>query len=505
MRTPLERRVLQHLRGTGMVRSGDRVGVAVSGGADSVALLRLLKTLRGELGITLSVLHFDHQLRGAESEADSQFVLELARALGLECILERADVGGEAKRRHLNLEEAARRLRYGFFERVIERGAATRVAVAHTADDQAETVMAHLIRGTGTTGLAAIYPVAGAVVRPLLGIRRAELRGYLNRIAQTSRQDASNQDPHRLRARIRMQLLPQIERDFSPRIAEHLCELARFCREEHAFWEALVDQRYDALVYCKGEARVISVEALLHPFGLGADAPRHEESSDGGPRQAHPADQPWRALTERLVRRLYQAARGDRRELIAEHVEQVIRLASQSTSGRRIELPGGIGAERRFGEVFFVPRNAAEAGQGRGETVRHPIAYHYLVDLPARGTAAVSVPELGVRFCLKLIDWAGARSETRADSQVLDVESLRAPLILRNWRPGDAYTPYGRRQTRKLKQMLLAARVPVGARKGWPVLESAGQVVWARGMPVAAGFCAGGVTRRGLVIEESKL
>lgn len=505
MRTRLERRVLQHVRAAGMLRAGDRVGVAVSGGADSVALLRLLKATRNELGITLSVLHFDHQLRGAESEMDGQFVLELARALGLECILERANVGGEAKRRHLNLEEVGRRLRYGFFERVIKRGAATHVAVAHTADDQAETVMAHLIRGTGTTGLAGIYPIAGAVVRPLLGFRRAELRDYLKGMGQTWREDASNQDPHRLRARIRAQLLPQIERDFSPRIAEHLCELARFCREEQVFWEALVDERYDALVRCEGEAQAISVEDLVGPFGRGANTSKREESWDGEQRQARQADQPWRALTERLVRRLYRAARGDRRELGAEHVEQVIRLATQSRSGCRVELPGGIGVERRFGEVLFLPRQAAEAGQGPRETVQHPIAYQYVIDLPARGMADVSVPELGVRFCLKLIDWIGTRSETKGDSQVLDVESLRAPLILRNWRPGDAYTPYGRRQTRKLKQMLLAARVPVRARKGWPVLESAGQVVWARGMPVAAGFSARGVTRRVLVVEEGKL
>jgi len=499
MRTPLEQSLLHRIRTARMLQAGDRVGVAVSGGADSVALLRLLHVMREDLGITLSVLHFDHQLRGLESDLDAQFVGELARSMGLECVLERADVADEAKRQHSNLEEAGRRLRYDFFARIVDSGLATRVAVAHTADDQAETVIAHLIRGTGPTGLAGIYPIVGAVVRPLLGIRRAELRDYLTAIGQSWREDASNQDPHRLRARIRMQLLPQLNHDFSPRVTDHLCELARFCREDQIFWAALVEERYDALVRRKHGALAVAVEDLMNPFGHPGDASQRGKIPDLAPAQ------PWRALTERLIRRLYQALRGDRRELSSEHVEQVIHLATRSASGRSVELPGGVQVERRFNELFFSSRRSCESAQERTETGSSTVAYQYVVTFPASGAAAVSVPELGIRFCLKLIDWAGTQSETRGDNQVLDADSLRAPLILRNWRPGDAYTPYGRRQTRKLKQMFLAARVPTGARRVWPVLESAGQVVWARGMPAADRFCASQGTRTGLVIEERKL
>ena len=181
-----------------------------------------------------------------------------------------------------------------------------------------------------------------------------------------------------------------------------------------------------------------------------------------------------------------KGARGDRRGLGADHVEQVIRLASRSTSGRRVELPSGIVVERRFNDLFFSRARAQwrashedpgphQTGLGVSETVSRPAAYQYTVVLPSAGSATVSVPELGSRFRLKLIDWADAERETRRDSQTFDVDSLRAPLILRNWRPGDAYTPYGRRQPRKLKQMFLAARVPssaatrmAGARKCWP-------------------------------------
>src|SRR5277367_6042452 len=156
MRTPLEQSVLANIRTSRMLIAGNRVGVAVSGGADSVALLRLLDRLRDELGITLAVVHFNHALRGAESDADASFVELEARNRGLEFLIAREDVLAAAAREGWNLEDAARRLRYAFFERVIDQNQLTHIAVAHTVDDQAETVLAHLLRGTGPTGLAGI-------------------------------------------------------------------------------------------------------------------------------------------------------------------------------------------------------------------------------------------------------------------------------------------------------------------------------------------------------------
>ena len=248
MRTALEQRVLDFIRESRMASAGDRVGVAVSGGADSVALLRLLESLRDELGVALVVVHFDHMLRGEESDRDASFVEEMARASGLEFVSAREDVRAAAAQNGWNMEEAARRLRYAFFDRVLSSRKATRIAVAHTADDQAETVLAHIIRGTGPTGLASIYPIVespsgGAIVRPLLPIRRAELRDYLQEREQGWREDATNADQTRLRARIRAQLLPVLESDFSPGIVQHLGDLARFAREEESFWSALVEDR----------------------------------------------------------------------------------------------------------------------------------------------------------------------------------------------------------------------------------------------------------------------
>src|SRR4029077_1332043 len=189
MEKKLRQQLQETIRRHGMISAGDRVGVAVSGGADSVALLLLLDELRSSLGISLVVLHLNHLLRGTESDADERFVVELARERGLDCISASEDVAAAAHREGWNLEDAARRLRYAFFERAVRDERATRVAVAHTADDQAETVLARLIRGTGTTGLAGIHPIIGSVVRPLLDVRRQELKNYLARRDQKWRED----------------------------------------------------------------------------------------------------------------------------------------------------------------------------------------------------------------------------------------------------------------------------------------------------------------------------
>jgi tRNA(Ile)-lysidine synthase len=503
MRTPVEQQVLEAIGGARMVVPGDRVGVAVSGGADSVALLRLLENLRDALGISLLVVHFDHMLRGAESDAHAQFVAELARARGLEFIVAREDVAAAAARHRWNLEDAARRLRYAFFERVASEGRATRIAVAHTADDQAETVLAHVFRGTGPAGLAGIYPLTGAVVRPLLRTRRQDLRRYLEGLGQPWCEDSTNRDLSRQRARIREQLLPVLERDFSPRIVRHLTELSRFSREEQVFWTALVEDRVRALAEERDGKWTIRIPDLLSPLGVPGAEPLAGASQHG------PSPAPFRALTERLVRRLYEGVRGDCRELGAVHVEQVIHLAADSSSGRRIELPDGVVAERIFDALVFsrAPRPARTLGAGKGadQTADQKGAYQYVLSLPDRGTAAVSVPELGSRFRLKVIDWPFAERDTKRQAQALDAGLLRNPLILRNWHPGDAYRPRGRRQPRKLKQMFLAKRIPSGERGSWPVLESGGRIIWARGMPPAEDFRARESTRLGVVIEEDRL
>ena len=239
MSAALITRVLNTISRHAMLRAGERIGVAVSGGSDSVSLLRILHEVCKEQGIRLAVLHFNHGLRGADSEGDERFVIGLATHLGLPFFSSGGDVAGVARAKHWNLEDAGRRLRYEFFAGLVAGGRIDRVAVAHTADDQAESVLARILRGTGPSGLAAIYPVNGHVIRPLLEVRRPETRDYLQCLGQPWREDASNYDQTRLRSRLRHQVLPILEREIQPSVVAHLSRLAARSREDEAFWKAV--------------------------------------------------------------------------------------------------------------------------------------------------------------------------------------------------------------------------------------------------------------------------
>jgi tRNA(Ile)-lysidine synthase len=469
-----------------MLLPGDRVAAAVSGGADSVALLRLLVELRGDLGITLCVAHFNHQLRAADSDGDEKFAASVARDHGLEFIAARNDVGAVARQHNWNLEDAARRLRYEFFAKIVADGGATRVATAHTADDQAETVLARLIRGTGLTGLASIYPVRACIIRPLLESRRADLRVYLASIQQEWREDATNRDVRRLRARVRQRLLPEMEQYFSASIVTKLGELAGLAQDDEKFWAAIVDDCRNRMVTRTGDTFSVSARELLSPRSRAdrAETERHN---------------PFRALTQRIVRRLYRDAAPHCGELSRKHVEQTIRLAEQSGGQGVVELPGGVRVRREFDRLILEGPTCGSAAENAGLT---NASYAYTIDLPSCGSAAVSVPELGRRFCLKVIDWPAPERETTCEAVVLDAERLRPPLILRNWRPGDAYCPRGRRHSQKLTRMLSAGRVSAARRALWPVLTCAGRVAWADGMPVAEEFSASEATRTGVWIIE---
>ena len=491
----LQQRVQETIARFALFRAGDRVAVAVSGGADSVALLRLMVELASPLGIRVSVCHFNHRLRGAASDADEQFVSGLAASLGLSCTVEGEDVVSRAHKEGWNLEDAARRLRYAFFRRLVEQGRADRVAVAHSADDQAETVLAHLLRGTGPTGLGGIYPQVDCVVRPLLYVRRQELKDYLRARGQGWREDESNLDQSRLRARIRHRLLPLLEKEFQPAVVGNLGRLAGLAREEERFWSQLLEERMGAIVEKTPAGLSIQVEDLLDPCQLetkcGADA----------------FTKPSLAVARRLVRRLLSEVHGSQKRLTSQHVDQVIQLAESGHGGQRLELPGGVLVERVFDRILFPSLDLRPASAVSRETGERAATYQYTVELGTGDGVWISVPEIQRRFRLKVVDWPLPASDTKASvwAAALDADRIRLPLVLRNWRPGDRYRPLGRQRVCKLKRLLLEERVAARDRAGWPVLVSGDSLAWARGLPVAADFAPQPGTRSGLVIAEDEL
>ena len=472
-RNELVQRLLALLRGANLLRAGERLGVAVSGGADSVALLHLLLELREELGCVLCVMHFNHKLRGRASEADEKFVARLAAKHGLEFFVARENIAAKTKRERGNLEDVARRARYAFFERLAQEGRLTRVAVAHTADDQAETVLAHILRGTGLAGLGGIHPTTGVVVRPLLGIRRADLRTYLRGKRQSWREDASNRDTQRMRARIRQKLLPLLERQFQPATVEHLCQLAELAREDEAYLECQSSVREKEMVQTAQNATRLALSGFLR------------ES---------------RAIQTRVLRRIVERLKPRAGQLSAAHVEALLALAAHPDSGKSMQLPGGVEVRRESQALVFLP-SAKIAPSSRKNPAS--LEYAYEVDLRA-GQAELHVVELHCRLHLRVIDWPPEGRETNSTGAVLDRGRLCVPLVLRNWGPGDSMQPLGHRKRHKLARLLNKIGVSRWKKKLWPVLTTGGQIAWVRGLGASHEFAAGNETREGVVITEDQ-
>jgi tRNA(Ile)-lysidine synthase len=480
------------------LRPGDRVGVAVSGGADSVALLLLLLELRQKLGIVVSVVHFNHKLRGKASDADEKFVAKLAAKHGLEFHSASADVAKKAKKERANVEDAARRARYDYFRSLVDSGACTRVAVAHTADDQAETVLAHLLRGTGLPGLGGIHPLVGPVFRPLLITRRAELRTYLRRKKQNWREDATNRDTKRMRARIRRKLLPLLEKQFQPAIVEHLATLASLAREDEAFFDAFLEERMAAAVQHRDGAVCVALADLCMAATQtrsNTELTKTTESAETTEKRDNAT-----AMSKRIVRHIVAQMKPRQGQLGAKHVDAVLELARSGHNGSSLSLPGGVEVRKdREALVFRTAQNSETSA-----THANPCEFSYNIDLGQRAQD-VHVHELGCVFRFRVIDWPSKRAETNTREMVLDRERLRSPLVLRNWRPGDRLRPFGHQNAHKLKRLLNEKHISRWERGGWPVLTSGRVLAWARGFPVAADFAADEGTREGIVIAEEHL
>jgi len=471
--------VRQYIRRQHLLQPGDRVAVAVSGGADSVALLRILLELRPELGIVLSVAHFHHGIRGAEADSDQQFVRELAERFGLELNTGAGDVPAHAHAQKSSLETAARELRHRWFAQLVSEGKADKIATAHTLDDQAETVLMRLLRGTGSLGLAGIFPVQEqrSLVRPLLTVTRREIESYLTAIGQAWREDSTNQDLNHTRNRIRHELLPSLERDFNPAIRHTLADLAEVARGEAEYWRQEAASLLPRLVRSGKPSR------------SGRSASREGANTLALDLRAVAA---LPLALQRQVLRQIGAQLGVALEFT--HIQQLTELVLEKPGTRRVVLPGGLTAVRSFRELVFTP--ARELGSGPD--------YQYSLQVPGR----VKVPELGTVVRARLVSAEEQRLQGYNAGSLLDRGLLATELTVRNWRAGDRFFPAKTRSPKKLKELLQSGRVgqqlSLAQRKAWPVVESSGQIVWVRGWAVPEAF-AMHAAKDGVLIEEINL
>ena len=453
----------QEMRRKKYFHAGQRVGVAVSGGPDSVLLLDFMETLAHEWGLTLAVVHFNHHLRGAESDGDEALVRELSAARGMEYRRGEAEVGRITRDQHGNLEAVARDLRYRFFFSLVDQGQLACVVTAHTANDQAETVLMRLLRGAGTRGLGGIYPqLEGKVIRPFLGITRADVMQEIASRRLAYRVDSSNLNLRWRRNQIRAELLPLLEKEYNPEMVVLLNQLAERARDDETFLERLAHERGQPWRRREGREERIALRAL-------ADFPP--------------------ALARRILRQMVQCARGTARGLAYAHIEALRRFAAEAQSGKTLTLPGRAYARIEF-SWLVVGMASREASGGD---------FSYPVSFPGR----LAVREAGSTFHFKILSRIDPGKAYNQEKLVgLDPQKLSGELVLRNWRAGDRFCPIGSRGVRKLKELFRERKIPEVRRRNWPVLVCADQVVWVRGFPPGKSVAASRQTERVLMVEE---
>ncbi|MCU1302441.1 MAG: tRNA(Ile)-lysidine synthetase [Candidatus Sulfotelmatobacter sp.] len=503
---------MAHIRREELLRPGDRVGVAVSGGIDSVALLRLLIELRQELGIVLSVVHFNHQLRGAESDADQEFVAELARKHGLEFYSASGDVARQAAEEHSSVEAAARELRYGFFHHLLSEEDGTseaaafptpidlppsqvhldKIATGHTLDDQAETVLMRMIRGTGLRGLGGIHPRLvgededgeshGEIVRPLLGMRRHELQQFLGDLKQPWREDPTNADSRFTRNRVRKLVLPLLEREFNPTVVENFAELAEIAREEEDYWENEISGWLGTVVqwsqpeWTRGLPGFDS-QPLVQIQPSRAQLPEAElleRLEQPGPAIMNASvSRPWLLTEPKAVQRRVLKAIGEKAGIPLEfkHIEHILRFAAEDgPSGKELSLPLGWKIVREAETVLFLTPDLR-----RQERIPD---YEYSLPVPG----SVAIPALGLVIEALLVG-PGSQIAEYNRQHLLRAELLPGPLTVRNWRAGDRFWPAHTKVPKKIKEFLQERHVAQPERRLWPVIASGDEIVWMRGFP----------------------
>jgi tRNA(Ile)-lysidine synthase len=431
-----------------MLRRGDRVLAAVSGGADSVCLALVLT----ELGYEVAVAHVNHGLRGQASDDDETFTAGLAQRLGLRFFSRRVVlIGG-------NIEATGRDARKDFFQELLKQQGFSRIAVAHTQNDRIETFLLNLLRGAGTAGLASMPAISETTVRPLIETSRNEIESYLIEKQQSWRTDDSNFDLDFSRSRLRHVVIPQLSSEFNPNLLETLSRTAEILEGEHDWMMSVAEE------------------------WLG----RHgTKAVDGFVIQVEPLRGQAVALVRRIIREALRKAGSELHDVSFEQVEAARGLIDSGKSGKFVEIPGAFEVAREFDSLVFRRK------------LLPPPDYEYELQIPG----SVHIRELRKLFRAEVIEPDGL--ETPDHGVFVDADSVGPYVRIRNWKPGDYYKPVGL-PAGKLKKLFQRARIPRSHRSSWPVVVADSTIIWVASFPVSREFVPRG-SQKIVVIEALQI
>ncbi len=465
-------RLKQFLHAHRLVSRGDKVLLAVSGGPDSMALLELFCRLAPELQLGLHVVHLNHQFRGAEAAEDAEFVRQEAAGRGIPATILSYDVPAYRDRQRLSSQDAAHRIRYALFLQVAKEVGAARLAVAHHRDDRVETVLLNILRGTGPEGLRGMEAQRRwtrkeglFIIRPLLDFSREEILEFLKAEGIPHRLDRSNLKPVYLRNKVRLQLLPLLEKEYNPALRDCLLSLSDLMGDVDRYLGDQTHRAWKGVLLSRRQGEVVLDREKLVPV---------------------PA-----ALQGRLLRHALEGLLPGMRDLTYRHIRGVQELAARGKTGTSLDLPGRVTARISYGKLYLF-RKGRKKSPERGQPLNLAVPGEAL--LPGgREKVMARVLRRGE------MPWPPLRER----EALLDYDRLAGPdsLTVRCRRPGDRFQPLGLKGTKKLKDFLMDRKIPRQERDGLPLVTRGGDILWVVGLDIHDGFKVTGETRRVLHLQ----
>jgi len=441
----IEDKVLKTIRGRNMLSSGDKIVVAFSGGVDSTALIYILNSLSKRLNIKLFAAHLNHQIRGKDADADASFVKRTSDKLGIPCFAEKFDVPGFARQEKLNLEDAARRIRYEFLERIAAKTGANKIALAHTADDNIETFLMRLIRGTGMKGLEGIPPVRDKIVRPMIELYRKEIEQYLSSKKITARIDRTNYETKYLRNRVRRNLIPALE-SYNPKIRESLVRAIDAANAIQDFVGSKAKEAFKNVVSLKTNDEIrIDINEFLKTDPM---------------------------LKGEVLRLAIGAVKKDLVDISLVHINDIIDQLEKKRA--EVDLPG----------IYAVVNKGTLSISTERPKKKTSKSFMRTLEIPGE----IKDENDGFMIEADILD-SVPTSELHAKNPYqafLDYDKIAKPLIVRNRREGDAYSPIGLKGRKKLQDIFVDEKVDIDERDRIPVVEDATpRIVWVVGYRMA--------------------
>ncbi|MBI5746714.1 MAG: tRNA lysidine(34) synthetase TilS [Nitrospirae bacterium] len=460
-----------------LISAGDRVVVALSGGPDSMAMLHILTGLYQELDISLHIAHLDHQFRGIQSQKDSEFIRSYADRLCLPATIESIDVPSFARKNRLSAQAAAREIRYKFLFKVAREVGGTKIALGHTSNDQAETVLARLLRGAGSRGLSGI-PVygRGMIIRPLLSVSRAEIMDYLNQSNIPFLNDPTNEKPIYLRNRIRHELLPFLAERYSPGIYDILNREAEILCRENEFLSQYASGILDDII---SDSSAGSLGEGGLELDLGLFSMHHI------------------AVKRRVILEAVRRVKGDIDNISFVQIDETLRMADNGRTGAVIIFPGRVRIRRGYNRIIvslggdLVPslrQSALCIGEVR--TLVLPV--------PGRVSLKPSLMEIEASIMEGPCIYSGGAGKGAS----FDLEMFSSPLFIRNRRRGDILYPLGMGgKKKKLHDIFIDMKIPLEERGGIPLLVSPEGILWVMGVRQDERFKVRDNTKRTLLVK----